>query len=79
MSENACAQSNREKMETAVEAWIGIARAKNDGGAWARAKADWLNDQMTYLVSEPTPRHLVGPNAFDLANARDRMMGAAVQ
>lgn len=78
MSENACAQSNRERMETAVEAWIQIAATRPDGKSWARAKAEWLNDQMTYLVSEPTPRHLTGLNAFDLANARDRMMGAAV-
>lgn len=79
MSENACAPSNREKMEAAVDGWCESARTHPNGKALAEARAEWLEDQLAALVNEPAPKHLIGLNAFDLANARDRMSAVVVE
>lgn len=65
---------NKLKMDTAVAHWIATGSAQA-----LEARAAWIDEQMAGLARELTPAHLLGLTAFDLVDARDTLMAAAVR
>lgn len=80
------APDNRTRMQEALARWEAeAAELPGERGALAlESRAVWFNSQFNRLdracaANEPAPEHLEGLSAFDLANARDRMHGAALK
>ena len=71
--------TNLEKLDAFVAGHLRIAAGKSPAAARDHllAWATHLNHYLTLIGGNDVPDHLVGLTAFDIANARDRLIAGA--